>query len=69
VDNGIGIPPEHHERIFSLFQRLQNDDHDGTGIGLALAKRAAELLGGSLTVRSTPGSGSTFILTLREAVS
>jgi PAS domain S-box-containing protein len=69
ADNGIGIAPEHHERIFALFQRLQNDDHDGTGIGLALAKRAAQLLGGSLTVRSTPGTGSTFLVTLQEAVS
>ena len=68
TDNGIGIAPEHHERIFSLFQRLQTDDYEGTGIGLALARRAAELLGGSLTVRSSPGQGSTFVLTLAEAV-
>jgi signal transduction histidine kinase len=66
TDNAIGIAPEHHERIFSLFQRLQTDDYEGTGIGLALARRAAELLGGSLTVRSAPGQGSTFVLTLQE---
>ncbi|MDF1566552.1 MAG: ATP-binding protein [Spirochaetaceae bacterium] len=67
ADNGIGIPPEHHERIFSLFQRLQNDDEEGTGIGLALARRAAELLGGSLSLTSIPDVGTTFILTLQEA--
>lgn len=67
ADNGIGIPAEHHERIFALFQRLQSDDHDGTGIGLALARRAAELLGGTLAVSSRVGEGSTFVLTLQEA--
>ncbi len=64
TDNGVGIAPEHHERVFTLFQRLQHDDHTGTGVGLALARRAAEAMHGSLTVNSTPDVGSTFSLRL-----
>lgn len=62
-DNGQGIPPVHQERIFALFQRLQNDDA-GTGLGLALGRRAAEAIEGRLTVESLAGEGSTFTLSL-----
>ncbi|MEM7534260.1 MAG: ATP-binding protein [Chloroflexota bacterium] len=64
-DNGIGIAPEFQEKIFNIFQRLHSDEsYTGTGIGLATVKKAAELLGGSVSVESTVGEGSRFHITL-----
>lgn len=63
-DNGRGIRPADQERIFELFERAGPGDEDGSGVGLALARRSAEAHGGSLTVDSTPGRGSTFWLHL-----
>ncbi|MBN2809883.1 MAG: PAS domain S-box protein [Deltaproteobacteria bacterium] len=61
ADNGLGIAPELQDKIFNLFQRLHNrDDYPGTGIGLAMVKKAAALLGGSVGVKSEPGQGSVF---------
>ena len=63
-DNGIGIDPRYHEKIFSLFEKLDSEA-DGTGIGLALAKRIIELHGGHIWVESEGlGKGSTFCFTL-----
>jgi len=60
-DNGLGIPPQYQERIFGIFERLQNSDEiPGTGIGLAIAKVAAERIGGRVGVDSGPGPGSKF---------
>ncbi len=63
-DNGIGIPEEHRDRIFTMFQRLHGDEVPGTGIGLALVKKAVQLLSGDVQVVSAQGGGSTFIVKL-----
>jgi PAS domain S-box-containing protein len=65
-DNGIGIPKEFQETIFGIFRRL-HPDYEGTGIGLSIVKKAVERMGGSISVRSEPGHGSTFLLTLKQA--
>ncbi len=62
-DNGIGIAPEHHERIFGLFNKLDARS-EGTGVGLALVKRIIEVHGGRIWVESELGKGSTFLFTL-----
>ncbi len=67
-DNGIGIPPEQIERIFEPFIRLPNPTNArGTGMGLAIVKKAAERLNGAVGAESTPGKGSCFWLELRAA--
>jgi|GEM_PF-2768023 len=63
-DNGIGIAPEHHERVFQLFARVSTDDTSGTGVGLANAKTLVLRHGGRIWVESTPGEGSTFRFTV-----
>ncbi|WP_229784055.1 sensor histidine kinase [Deinococcus sedimenti] len=66
-DNGIGIAPEYHDRIFGVFQRLHGmEEYAGSGIGLAVTRSAAEQLGGALWLDSTPGQGSTFHLALPD---
>jgi PAS domain S-box-containing protein len=68
ADQGVGIAPEHLGKIFNVFQRLHGDEEfAGTGIGLAVVKKVAELLDGSVRVQSEPGKGSTFIVSLPEA--
>ena len=62
-DNGIGIAPEYHERIFGLFNKL-DPNSEGTGVGLALVKRIVEFHGGRIWVESELGMGSTFYFTL-----
>ncbi len=65
TDNGIGIPAEFREKIFVLFQRLHGqDEYPGTGIGLALVKKAIELLDGKIVLQSEVGKGSTFSVEL-----
>jgi len=63
-DNGPGIAPEHHERIFQIFQSLRpRDEVGGSGMGLAIAKKAVENHGGTLHVESQLGQGATFRFT------
>jgi PAS domain S-box-containing protein len=61
ADNGPGIEPQYHERIFGIFQTLESRDRvEGTGIGLSIVKKTVELHGGSIRVDSTLGEGATF---------
>ncbi len=64
-DNGIGIPPKYHEKVFGLFERLSHDD-EGSGVGLTQVKRIIELHGGRIWIESTgvAGEGTTFWFTL-----
>ena len=69
TDHGPGIPPQDQERIFHEFVQLGKTQlQDGTGLGLPISRRLAELLQGTLTVRSTVKEGSTFTLTLPAEV-
>lgn len=67
-DNGIGIAPEHHERIFRVFERLHRAaEYPGTGIGLAIVRKAMERMGGSSGLESALGRGSRFWIELPRA--
>ena len=64
-DNGIGIEPQYAEQIFEYFKRLHNqEEYEGTGIGLGLCKKIVQNYNGKISVQSNPNEGSTFIVEL-----
>ena len=68
ADNGIGIDPRYHQKIFEVFQRLHPQEaYPGTGIGLAIVHRALQRIGGDVGVESEPGKGSQFWIRLARA--
>jgi light-regulated signal transduction histidine kinase (bacteriophytochrome) len=64
TDNGIGVEPAYHDRIFGLFKRLHSRSIPGTGLGLAICRRIVERHGGKIWVESQAGQGATFRFTL-----
>ncbi|AWH75729.1 PAS domain-containing sensor histidine kinase [Dokdonia sp. Dokd-P16] len=64
-DNGIGIPKEYHDKIFKIFQSL-NNHKDSTGIGLSIVKKIVDLYKGSIWLESNVGEGTTFFFTLQK---
>ena len=69
ADTGVGIPPEHQQRIFERFYRVdksRSKASGGTGLGLSIVKHAVQYLGGVIRVESTPGVGSTFTVTFHK---
>ena len=68
ADNGIGFEMEYHDHIFKIFQRLHRDDqYPGTGIGLALVRKAVERVGGRVWAQGRPGEGATFNIQLPKS--
>jgi two-component system, sensor histidine kinase and response regulator len=66
-DNGIGFDIKFHERIFDIFSRLQRaEDYSGTGVGLALVRKAVQRMGGRVWAESAPGRGATFFVELKH---
>ncbi len=67
-DSGMGIHPDNHRKIFEGFSRIRNKDErsmDSTGLGLAISEKLAHLLGGEISLQSTPGKGTAFTLHLK----
>ncbi len=66
-DDGLGIPPEYHSKIFQKFVQVKGQEAGGTGLGLAICKEIVRAHGGAIWVESSPGQGSTFTFTLSVA--
>jgi signal transduction histidine kinase len=64
TDQGPGLAREQQERVFAKFERLGRSGDGGSGLGLYISRRLAEAMGGTLTVKSEPGLGATFTLSL-----
>ena len=68
VDNGIGFDEKYLDRIFTVFQRLhKKGEYEGTGVGLAICRKIVDRHGGTITARSSPGQGATFVVTMPVA--
>jgi signal transduction histidine kinase len=66
-DNGIGFDMKFHDRIFDIFSRLQRaEDYSGTGVGLALVRKAMHRMGGRVWAESVPGQGAVFFLEFKH---
>ena len=68
IDNGIGISPENHSKLFSAFEQAETGtsrEYGGTGLGLVISKRIVELMGGEIWVESEEGKGSRFVFTAK----
>jgi signal transduction histidine kinase len=66
-DNGIGIDPVFHDKVFAIFQRYhRKENYPGTGIGLSTCKKFLEIFGGSISFESSPGAGSCFYFTIPD---
>lgn len=66
-DNGVGFDMKYHHRVFEMFQRLHRaEDYPGTGVGLALVRKAMQRMGGRVWAESSPGQGACFFLELRK---
>jgi signal transduction histidine kinase len=64
-DNGIGFDEKYLDRIFTMFQRLHNkNEYEGTGVGLAICRKIVDRHAGTITARSSPGQGTTFVVTM-----
>ena len=68
-DNGIGIPPHQHDRVFRVFERLHGARYVGTGIGLSIVRKGAERMNGQVGFESAPGNGTCFWVDLPKAAS
>ncbi|MEN6384170.1 MAG: CHASE4 domain-containing protein [Phycisphaerales bacterium] len=66
TDNGIGIKPEYHSAVFTMFKRLHSKEYEGTGIGLSVCKKIVERHNGKIGLDSQPDQGSTFWFTIAE---
>jgi signal transduction histidine kinase len=65
ADNGIGFDEKYLDRIFTVFQRLhKKGEYEGTGVGLAICRKIVGRHGGTITARSSPGRGTTFVVTM-----
>jgi signal transduction histidine kinase len=63
-DNGIGIAPEHHEKIFDIFHQITPSESKGEGLGLSIVQKIIERHEGKIWIKSEPGKGSNFFLSL-----
>ncbi|MBL8271635.1 ATP-binding protein [Steroidobacter sp.] len=66
-DNGIGFDPEYRDKIFEIFNRLHASGYEGTGIGLALVRKAVQRMEGDVWAEAAPGAGATFFVSLKLA--